>query len=54
MGVYNFKWANAILTFLSFAVAFVLQDKDFENLKETKMLQKNFELAFSKVKNYKI
>ncbi len=45
---------HAILTFLSFTIAFILRDWNFRNSKETEMLQKNFELALTKVKNNEI
>jgi hypothetical protein len=43
-----------ILTFLNFAIAFVLRDQNFQNFKVSKILQKNFQLALTKMNNYKI
>ncbi len=51
---HEYKQVTAILTFLSFANAFILWDQNFQNSKETEMLQKNFKLAITKVRNYKI
>ncbi len=47
---------NCNIDFLSFAIAFVLWDQNFWNLKETKIkiLPKNFELTLTKAKSYKI
>ncbi len=41
-----------ILTFLSFNVAFELQDQNLQNSKETEMLQKNFKFIKVKAKIY--
>ncbi len=49
-----FVYATVIFTFLSFIITFLLQDQSFWNLKETKMLSKNFEMALTKVRNYEI
>ncbi len=50
----SFLQVTAILTFLSFAINFELRDQNFQNSKGTKMLQKNFEVVFTKIKIYLI
>jgi hypothetical protein len=40
--------------FLFFAIYFISQDQNLLNMKETEMLQKIFEPALTKVRNYKL
>jgi hypothetical protein len=48
------SYVTEILTLLSLAIDYILHDQNFWNLKEAKMLQKNFELSKMKVRNYEI